>query len=154
MKDNVRTDHSLDLTTFHSIAMLPAGYAALLCLLLTVFLFPHLFAQSEKLVWLKAPNGRAYTTTCTSNHCEIQETAHALDLADPQYVHDRNQERKVFCKAQQLKHKACSLAFRREEMIQNLLLADGIVSRAGAMPTMTRRQAELLVDDIQEAGSH
>lgn len=101
---------------------------------------------------MKAPNGRAYTTTCTSDHCEIREVARALDLADPQYVHDRKQERKVFCKTQQLKHKACSLAFRREETIQNLLLADGIVSTAGAMPTMTRRQAERLVDEIQEGG--
>jgi hypothetical protein len=116
-------------------------------MLSVIVLCARLFAQSEKLVWITAPNGRAYTTNCTVQHCEIHEAAYAVDLVDPRYVHDRKQERKSFCKAKALKYGACSQAFRREETIQRLLYADGIVSKAGDMPTMTRDQAEQLIDE-------
>lgn len=119
-------------------------------MLLMVLFCARLFAQSEKLVWMKAPDGRAYTTICTAEHCEIQQAAPALDLVDPEYVHDRKQERKTFCKSQRLKHQACSLSFRREETIQTLLRSDWIVSEAGDMSTMTRKQAEELVDRIKK----
>src|ERR1700691_3884295 len=76
----------------------------------------------------------------------FQETSYAVDLVDPQYVHDQRQERKRFCQAKGLKHSACSLSFRREETIQSLLRADSIVSKAGDLPAMTREQAEQLVD--------
>jgi hypothetical protein len=45
---------------------------------------------------------------------------------------------------------ACSQAFRREETIQKLLYADGIVSKAGNMPAMSREQAEQLIDEINK----
>jgi hypothetical protein len=99
---------------------------------------------------MKAPNGHDYTTICIAGHCEIQETAYGIDLVDPQYVHDSKQERKSFCKAKHLKNAACSLAFRREEMIQSLLRADWIVSNAGDMPAMTREQADQLIDGIKK----
>jgi hypothetical protein len=123
-------------------------------MLLVILFGTRLFAQSEKLVSVKAPDGRTYTTICTGDYCEIQETRFAIDLVDPQYVHDRKKERKNFCKAKRLKYRACSLGFQREETIQGLLLADGIVSTAGGMSPMTRRQAEQLVDEIQDAGRH
>jgi hypothetical protein len=119
--------------------------------MLFVILFcTPLFAQSEKLMSITAPNGRAYTTICVAERCEIHEAAYAVDLVDPQYVHDRRQERKSFCKASNLKRAACSSAFRREETIQSLLRADGIVSKAGNMPAMSREQAEQLVDEIKK----
>ena len=109
----------------------------------------HLFAQSEKLVWMKAPDGRTYKTICTAKGCDIKEASYEVDLADPQYVHDRNKERKTFCQATSLKGAACSRSFRREETIQGLLRADWIVSKAGDLPAMTREQAEQLVDGIK-----
>lgn len=119
-------------------------------MLLTVLFCARLFAQSEKLIWMKAPNGRAYTTICTAEHCTIQEAAYSVDLVNPQYVHDQKKERKTFCKAKGFKRSACSTAFLQELTIQRLLQADWVVSSAGAMPAMTRRQAERLVDEIQD----
>ena len=119
-------------------------------MVLVVLFCTRLFAQSEKLVWLTMPNGRAYSTTCIAEHCEIHEAAYAVDLVDPQYIHDRKQERKTFCKVKGLKYSACSLAFQREETIQSLLRADWLVSKAGDMPAMTREQAEQLIDEIQK----
>jgi hypothetical protein len=129
------------------------AYARLITLaavMLLVLSCAHLFAQSQKLVSMTAPNGRLYTTICVAERCEIHEAAYAVDLADPQYVHDRKQERKTFCKAKALKHATCSLAFRREETIQSLLRADSIVSTAGDMRAMTRKQAEQLIDEINK----
>lgn len=125
-------------------------YAKHAAMLFVILLCPRVFAQSQKLVWMIAPNGRTYTTTCTVQHCEIHEVAYAVDLVDPHYVHDRKQERKSFCKAEALKNAACSQAFRREETIQELLYADGIVSKAGNMPAMSREQAEQLIDEINK----
>ena len=124
------------------------SYAA--AMLLVILFGTRLSAQSEKLVSMKAPNGRTYTTTCTADHCEIQEAHNSIDLVDPQYIHDRKKERKSFCKAKRLKYAACSLAFQREETVQTLLRADWIVSKAGEMPAMTRDQAEQLVDEIKK----
>jgi hypothetical protein len=119
-------------------------------MLLVILFGTRLFAQSEKLVSVKAPDGRTYTTICTGDHCKIQETRYAIDLVDPQYIHDRKKERKSFCKAKRLKYAACSLAFQREEAVQTLLRADWIVSKAGDMPEMTREQAEQLIDEIKK----
>jgi hypothetical protein len=119
-------------------------------MLLVGLFYTPLFAQSEKLVWMKAANGRVYTTTCTAEHCEIREAAYAVDLVDPQYVHDRRQERKTFCKVKALKHAACYQAFSREETIQRLLYADRIVSNASDMSAMSREQAEQLIDEINK----
>lgn len=119
-------------------------------LLLVILFGIRLFAQSEKLVSIKAPNGRTYTTICTAEHCDIQEVRDSIDLVDPQYIHDRKKERKSFCKAKRLKYAACSLAFQREETVQSLLRADWIVSKAGDMPAMTRDQAEQLIDGISK----
>ena len=116
--------------------------------MLSVLSCAHLFAQSEKLVSMKAPDGRTYTTICTAKNCKIQEASYAVDLVDPQYIHDQQQERKTLCQAKGLKHAACSLSFRREETIQSLLRADSIVSKAGDLLAMTRKQAEQLVDGI------
>jgi hypothetical protein len=118
--------------------------------MLLVLFCARLFAQSEKVVSMTAPDGRAYTTICTVKHCEIHEAAYALDLVDPHYVHDRKQERKTFCKAKVLKYAACSLAFGREEAVQSLLRADWLVSEVGDMPAMTREQAEQLIDEINK----
>jgi hypothetical protein len=119
-------------------------------MLLVILLGTRVFAQSQKLVWMIAPNGRTYTTTCTVQHCEIHEAAYAVDLVDPHYAHDRRQERKSFCKAEALKNAACSHAFRREETIQELLYADGIVSKAADMSGMSREQAEELIDETNK----
>lgn len=119
-------------------------------MLLVVLFGIRLLAQSEKLVSMKAPDGRTYTTTCTADHCEIQEARDSIDLVDPQYIHDRKKERKSFCKTKRLKYAACSLAFQREETVQSLLRADRLVSQAGGMCAMTRDQAEQLVDEIKK----
>jgi hypothetical protein len=129
---------------------LHTGFMTRAAAMLLVLFCARLFAQSEKVVSMTAPDGRAFTTICTGEHCEIQEAAYALDLVDPQYVHDRKQERKAFCKEKGLRYSACSLAFRREETIQNLLRADQLVSQAGNMSAMTREQAEQLIDEISK----
>lgn len=125
-------------------------YAKLLTLTAVLFCGRLLFAQSEKLVSMTAPNGRVYTTICVAERCEVHEAAYAADLVDPQYVHDRKQERRAFCNAKGLKHSACSLAFRREVSIQGLLRADQLISQAGNMRAMTRTQAEQLIDEINK----
>ena len=119
-------------------------------MLLVILFGTRLFTQSQKLVSMKAPNGRTYTTICTVDHCEIHEAAYAVDLVDPEYIHDQKKERKTFCKEKGLRHSACSLAFRREETIQSLLRADRLISQAGHMSAMPRRQAEQLVDEINK----
>jgi hypothetical protein len=119
-------------------------------MLLVVLFCARLFAQSEELVWMKAPDGRAYTTICPAERCEIHETTYALDLVDPQYVHDRKTERKTFCMTKALKSAACSLAFRREVSIQSLLLPGRLVSQAGDMRAMIHAQAEQPIDAIKK----
>lgn len=83
MKASTRTDLSLIPTAVDSIAIIPTCCASFLCLLLTVLLCPHLSAQSKKVVWLKAPNGRTYKTICTAGHCDVEEATHDINLVDP-----------------------------------------------------------------------
>jgi hypothetical protein len=157
MKSSPLANSSLDLGTVNAtVTPLPHDPARIrpvslkVAMLLVVLFGTRLFAQSEKLVWLITPNGRAYTTICTDGHCGIKEVPYSIDLVDPQYVHDEHKERKTFCKANNFKRPACSKAFRRELAIQRLLQADRVVSSAGGMSAMSREQAEQLVEGIKQ----
>lgn len=103
MRNNSLADSSLDLPAVnaavtplpHDTALIRPVSLKVVMLLVICFCTRR---QSEKLVSMTAPNRRLYTTICIAVRCEIHKAAYAVDLVDPQYAHDRKQERKTFCK--------------------------------------------------------
>jgi hypothetical protein len=118
MRNNPLANSSLDLSAVNAaVTPLPHDTALIqpvslkVVMLLVICFCTRAYPQSERLVSMTAPNSRLYTTICITERCEIHKAAYAVDLVDPQYAHDRKQERKTFCKVKGLKYSACSLAF-------------------------------------------